>query len=119
MTAIEAIERADGLRPNAYNDDIKDEWLKELDGRIEREILCIREGFVKEAESTGLHRTLFAEEPYSEMYVYYLMMKADFMNGETERFNNDAIMFNTAWLNYANHINRTRLVNTNTGIRIA
>jgi len=50
---------------------------------------------------------LLAPEPYSVMYIYWIFMKIDFANGEFDRFNNDAMLFNTAWLAFSNHVNRT------------
>ena len=110
MTVQEAIERADALKPNAYTDDVKYAWLSELDGRIKEEIFDTRAGLegTKTPQYSYENRTehLLAPAPYSEMYVYWLFMKMDFMNGEFDRFNNDAMLYNTAYLAFSNHINR-------------
>lgn len=110
MTVQEAIERADTLKPNAYSDDVKYAWLSELDGRIKAEVLDKRMGFenlpVPDYGYESRTENLLAPAPYSEMYVYWLFMKMDFMNGEFDRFNNDAVLYNTAYLAFSNHINR-------------
>ncbi len=110
MTVQEAIERADTLKPNAYSDDVKYAWLSELDGRIKAEVLDKRMGFenlpVPDYGYESRTKNLLAPAPYSEMYVYWLFMKMDFMNGEFDRFNNDAVLYNTAYLAFSNHINR-------------
>ena len=111
MTVQDAILRADELRPNTFSEDMKFLWLSELDGRVKTEILDTHEGFENvEMPSYNLgNRTesLFVTEPYSDMYIYWLFMKMDFMNGEFDRFNNDAMLYNTSWLAFANHGNRT------------
>lgn len=112
MTLIQAITNADSLRPNAFGFAQKVYWVSELDGRVKREILDTHEGFEGVlfdgyTDDDG-GRELLVPEPYSCIYAYWLFMKMDFMNGETARFNNSAIMHNTAWLNYANYVNRTR-----------
>lgn len=110
MTVMDAIQTADALRPNMYDDQVKMEWLRELDGRIKAEILNSHEGFDENISLNGAgDRELLVKEPYTEMYIYWLFMKIDYMNGETDRFNNDALMHNTAWLNYANYVNRTHM----------
>lgn len=120
MTVQAAIDRADELRPNTFNDDAKFLWLSELDGRIKIEIFDTHEGYEGiEMPSYNLgNRTenLFVPEPYSDMYIYWLFMKMDFMNGEFDRFNNDAMLYNTSWLAFANHINRTHSAKARTKI---
>ena len=111
MTVQAAIAKANALRPNAYEDDLKFGWLSELDGRIKAEIFDSPEGFESfSVPSYNLgNRTdeLFAPEPYTDIYIYWLFMKMDFLNGESDRFNNDAILYNTSWLAFANSVNRT------------
>lgn len=53
--------------------------------------------------------TLLVPYPYDrDVYVYYLMMMNDQMNGETEKYNQSAKLYNTALLNYRNYVNRQR-----------
>lgn len=116
MNKLAMVMLADKLRPNTIESEIKLRWLEELDGRIYGEILSSHEGY----ENFEIPKTeLIAPAPYDEMYIYWLFMKMDYMNGETERFNNDALMHNTAWLNYANHINRTCMPRTNGAVTCA
>lgn len=111
MTVQKAIGQADLLRPNTYDDEQKFLWLSELDSRIKTELFDTHEGYenVPFPEYAYANQTseLFAPEPYADMYVYWLFMKMDFMNGEFDRFNNDAIMHNTSWLAFSNYVNRT------------
>lgn len=122
MTLAQAILRADALKPNTYTSGEKAAWLYELDGRVKREIHDTHENMA-DTPLTGYDAEVNADtallvpEPYSEIYVYWLFTKIDFLNAETARFNNSALMFNTAWINYANHINRTHAPKAQTKLR--
>lgn len=111
MTVQEAIERVRELKPNAYTDEMMCAWLSELDGRVKTEIFDQHAGFEEKeipAYTIGTRtRELFVPAPYSDIYVYWLSMKIDFSNGEFDRFNNDAVLYNTSWLTFSNHIRRT------------
>lgn len=111
MTVQNAVQKADRLRPNAFSAEEKYAWLSEIDGRIKEEIYDLHEGFddIGSCLYSDQNKTadLYAPEPYSEMYVHWLFMKMDYINGEIDRFNNDAMMHNSTYLAFANHINRT------------
>ena len=121
MTVQEAMLRADELRPNTFSEDMKFLWLSELDGRIKTDIFDTHKGY-EEIENPTYNlgnrtKALFVPEPYADIYSYWLFMKMDFMNGEFDRFNNDAMLYNTAWLAFANHVNRTREVKARAKIK--
>ena len=113
MTLQEAIDKVDGLKPNQYSVEDKISWLSQLDMNIFRDVIMSHEhprdikpfmGYTSE----DLDHNLIAEEPYTELYVAYLAMKIDEYNGETQRYNNSATMFNAYMENYAKWINKTR-----------
>ena len=112
MTIEQAIRLADEQRPNALMGATKIRWLTELEGRIVNEVYRNRREFehIKFSgytQDTDVTTQLIVPDPYSDIYVYWLFMKTDYANNETDRFNNDAVMYNTAYLAYVNHINRT------------
>lgn len=115
MTIGEALERMDGLKPNTYGEDEKIGWLAALDARIHEEIRMTHEhgeseeGFAGYTGETDRDTELLAPAPYDELYLYYLESKIDYYNGEMGKFNNSAAMFNAAYADYANYINRTRM----------
>ena len=99
MTVQEAIEKADGLRPNDFSAAEKRFWLQQIEGRILREILSLYE----EEETpvpviTGEEgETLKTGAPYDDVYVYGLCARYDFALGEIERYNMDAVLFDELW----------------------
>ena len=112
MTIEQAIKLADEQRPTALMGPTKIRWLTELEGRIINELLKNRKEyshltFQGYAEDLPVTTELIIPDPYSDIYVYWLFMKTDYTNNETDRFNNDAVMYNTAYLAYVNHIMRT------------
>ena len=105
------------LTGQPLEEDLARLWLSELDGRIRNEILLGREGVDAGAPpdyhwQTDANKVLLAEVPYDYLYTYWLFMRIDYLSGETTRFNNSAVLFNTAWMNYANFINRTHPLRT-------
>lgn len=107
MTIQEAITKCDELKPNQYDPAQKVSWLNELDEKIWKEVILNREmeldeegnlvlSFHNYNNDTDVNIKLLADF-YSELYIYYLMSKIDFFNGETSRYNVTAAMFNEAY----------------------
>jgi hypothetical protein len=113
MTVRQAIRRADELRPNTLSDESKRLWLAQLDGVLRREVLGLHEE--KSADSSGgAEETaikanadgadkgtaddslLLAPEPYSGVYLYWLMAQIDLTLGELARYGNDMALYNSS-----------------------
>lgn len=124
MTIREAIDRADSIKPNQYKDEVKMQWLSELDQRIYNDIFLTHEdnpyeGIEEPAEGeedmrlifpyTDDSRVLLAESPYDMLYVSYLMAQIDFYNEETSRYQNTASMYNSQYDDYARWYNRSHM----------
>lgn len=123
MKIDEVLERIDGLKPNTFGDAEKIEWLARLDARIHGEILMTHEHEPGEEEFTPYpadvdrETELLVEYPYDSLYVYYLESQIDYYSGEMAKYNNSAAMFNSAYAEYANHINRTKMPLTKAEMR--
>lgn len=111
MTTAKAISAFDALRHNDISDSTKTEWITELDKRVFSELLSDYAPADKRtyAEYSGSAAQLLAPEGYCDIYVLYLIMKYDELNGESARFNNSASLFNKAWYEMANFVSRTAL----------
>lgn len=119
MTLAKAIENFDSERVNKISLERKIEWISQLDSKIFSEILSTRgaEDFEWYTVSTPFTTTLRAPDSYSEIYTLYLNMKMDYMNGEIGRFNNSAMLFNRAYKEMHDAINRAMPVSKNTKIK--
>ena len=59
--------------------------------------------------SENLGDSLLAPYPYDELYVAYLKMKIDEENGETQRYNNSATIFNSYFEDYLKAYNKDHM----------
>ena len=100
MTVSKAMERADNLRPNPFEEEQKVRWLSELDGKIAREILK-RKDFIGYDYSKDIQKELIAEEEYCDIYLFYLTAMIDFFSRDYVEYNNSMLMFNEAFERYA------------------
>lgn len=114
MTIIEAINKIDNLKPNSYTQQDKVKWLSILDGIIKTEIIDTHEGSEKvtfngyEAE-TPVDTVLLVPAPYDDVYVKWLEAQMDYANGETAKYNNSMVMYNTAYSAFERYYNRTHM----------
>ncbi len=115
MTVGKAIDLFDTQRKNSASRSLKIHWLSELDEKIYTEILKPRYDmqFSGYTDNTLNDENLLCPESYAEIYPVYLIMKNDYMNGEINRYNNSAAVFNRLYNDLANCINRTKSVTKN------
>ncbi|MBR3422855.1 MAG: hypothetical protein IKG80_00025 [Clostridia bacterium] len=119
MTVQEVIARADALKPNAVPEAEKIRWLSTLEGMIKNEIIDTHNGWeepISGGASAAPEDTLSAPPPYDDVYVFWIMAKIDFTNGEFDAYANSSAAFNNAYSAFADHVNRTKAPK-NTGIR--
>lgn len=114
MTIIEAIQSIDLLKPNNYTQEDKVAWLSTLDGVIKNEIIDTHEGSEKITfngydENTPLDTILLVPAPYTDIYARWLEAQIDYTNGETEKYTNSMIMYNTAYSAFERYYNRTHM----------
>lgn len=111
MTIAEAISQANVLRPNELDAATKLLWLSAMDGQIFSELLTTHadapESFDGYNAETPQSTELLICFPYDELYPRFLAMRIDLENGELDRYNNDAAIFNRLWQTTAAHYCRT------------
>lgn len=103
MNIEKIINKLDYLYPNTYEYEDKKHWIEELEKRIENEILNTHEG--KEEKENSL----YADSPYSEIYIYYLQAQIDNHNGEYDRYNNHITLFNEMYADYESWYHRNHM----------
>lgn len=114
MTILEAISRVDRLEPNGFSQEEKVRWLGQLEGQIFEEILKTHEGgavqdFRPYDEQTPLDTVLLVGAPFEELYLHDLRAIIHYCNGEYDRFNQAAAMFQKEYKGFVNHYNRTHM----------
>jgi hypothetical protein len=108
MTALKALEIFNNETENEISDELKKQWLSELDVKIAGEINSGRNNLLQIAFSpeSALTTELAAVEEFSEIYISYLRMKMSYMLGEIERYNNSAAIFNRLYYEMSNFVSR-------------
>lgn len=114
MTLNEAIAKADNLKPNNYKYPQKVQWISDIDGMIFHELIENRvsdeeiswEAYSEESDPS---QVLLAEDPYSEMYIFYIGAKIDYYNGEYTRYANYMQSFNDKYQAYADYYVRNHM----------
>ena len=103
MKPTEAIRTADQMRPNMMSDELKLRFLNEVEARVHGEIImkcehtAAQEAKPVYTEETDKLTELIIPDPYSMMYVYWLLTKIDMQNQEDGRYNVDRAHFENAW----------------------
>ena len=110
MTIAEAIASCDAQQPNAYSAAEKRCWLSELDGQLYDEVFLTHQdppSFTPYTADTPQTTQLLLPHPHDRLYPLYLTMQIDRCNGEIARYNNNAQLFNDAYLTFQAHWTRT------------
>lgn len=112
MTITELFVSVDDQKPNAYDDQIKLSWLNDIEGKVYRDVIDHHEKpeGLREYAKLGINdldTELCVPDPYTSLYQYYIYSMIDFHNGETDRYQNSALMFNQAFQEFANYWKRT------------
>lgn len=113
MTIQEALDIVDELKPNMMTRKTKVKFLQELEQKIHAEIL-MKHAHEEEQETkpeftddSDPGTVLIVPEPYSMVYVYWLMYKIDILNQEDARMNADYAHFSAEYLTMIDWWNRT------------
>lgn len=105
MTVGELVERIIMLRGRQYDENIIVGWLNEIEGQVVDEVINRAEGYDTEFKpllyDKDAEKKLSIPDRFQDVYINYLLSKIDYHNQETERYNNDVIMYNSAYDAYA------------------
>lgn len=104
VTIEDVIATVDDMYPNTYDRKDKEKWIKELEKRIEVEIIYTHENPFELEENK-----LYVPQPYTNVYVYYLEAQIDKNNMEYDRYNNHMELFNEIYQDFAAYYNRTHM----------
>lgn len=103
MTIQEALDTVDEMKPNAMTRKLKLKFLTEIEDLIHGEIVLKHVHPPEQderpyySEDSDPGTVLMVPDPYSMVYVYWLMTKIDMQNQEDARWNIDRSHFENAY----------------------
>ena len=114
MTLREAISKFDRESKNNIPDEIKIDWISLLDSAIYTDIILTHEintpvsfnGYTTQTEDNTV---LLVPEPFSDIYLRFLTIKKDLYLSDISRYNNDVVLYTTAYRDFENHYNRNNM----------
>ena len=129
MKISDILAKVDELKPTTFDDNTKIDWLSELDGRIFNTVIMTHvHDLIKTIvvdEETGEEREelveptftaytsedqeLILDDIYADVYRHYLYAMMEYATGETERYQNSMLMFNSKYQEFCNWYNSTHL----------
>ncbi len=105
MTVSEAIKQSALLYPSAYDGEKDYVYLNELEQRICSELLFTD---CEEITEESGKRVLCADGAYSSIYPLYIAAKRELACGDADRYELFNSVFERAYSDYANFVNRSR-----------
>ena len=105
MTVNEAINRSKVLFPSDTSREKARLFLSELESRISCELLGGSDVLIGEGDD---ERELSAKGAYSQIYPLYVAARHELISGDADRYAFINSVFEMAYSDYANYVNRTK-----------
>jgi len=97
----DVINRVDSIKPNAFSEQNKTDWLNEVEGAVQIEVQLLDiEDVVQYTYATDKNKTLIVPAPFDKLYWVYLSAMIDFANGEYDKYSNTMAVYNGYWGEY-------------------
>ena len=98
MTIDKCIKAVDEIKPNAFSNETKTEWLNEVEGMVQTEIFLFHPvDLVQYSYESDKNTEMLVDPPHDKLYRSFLEAKIDYANGEYEKYQNSMQMFNSFW----------------------
>lgn len=105
MTLEKLIENILTIKGQQFDNEIITSWINEIEGQAIDEVfnkaIGVNIEFVPYDYATDMDRKLYIPDRFQDVYTNYIYSKIDFLNQETERYNNDVVMFNAAYESFS------------------
>lgn len=104
MNVGKLIETVTVLIGQQYDLEMMIGWLNEIEGQVLDQVVNRAQGYdieFKPFTEEDMERELAVPDRFQDVYINCIRAKVDIANQETERYNNDAAMFDAAWKEYA------------------
>ena len=115
MTIQECISMIDKTKPNGMTRETKVMWLNNVDMMIVKTVINAHSGSEEYADFAGYtpetdgSTPLIAEAPFDALYLAWLEMQIDYANGEYDRYNNSAAVFQARYDDFRAFYTRTHM----------
>lgn len=104
MKLMGLIEHITQMRGQQFGTDVLTGWVNEIEAQAVDQVLSHGVQYDNEFKpytyEYDCEKTLLIPDRFQDVYVNYLLAKIDFLNQETERYNNDVAMMEAAWKEY-------------------
>lgn len=95
-TLSSVITQVDDIKPNAFSNDTKTQWLNEAEGLVQTEVLLwASEEIITYSWAEDRDKELLVQPPHDKLYWAYLCAMIDFANGEYNKYQNTMQLFNS------------------------
>lgn len=103
MKVREAVEMANIMKPNAFDDALKVFWLSQLEGKIAADIFELAQEDLIQARYTpeDMETEMLVQYPHDDIYVQWLAAKIDEANGEYNKYENQMAIYNSYYANFS------------------
>lgn len=110
MKISEVLNKTDNLLPNAFDEEQKLEWLKQIENKIYKEVVLTHKNQVPETVfDEEKENDLIAPFPYDNLYISFLIAQIYKYLNETVRYNNAMVIFNQEYQEFTNYYNRQNM----------
>ena len=100
-TLKSVIEYVDEIKPNAFSDAAKTQWVNECEGLVQTEVLLVAgTELISYSYDADKDKELLVKHPHVKIYWAYLTAMIDFANGEYNKYQNTMQMFNAFFSEY-------------------
>ncbi len=100
-TLKSVIEYVDEIKPNAFSNEAKTQWVNECEGLVQTEVLLLADTeLISYSYDTDKDKELLVKHPHVKIYWAYLTAMVDFANGEYNKYQNTMQMFNAFFGEY-------------------
>lgn len=95
MKIREVISYVDSIKPNAFTDEVKVQWINEVEGYVQTDVMLLDIlEVIKYSYPDDMDTELLVANPHSKIYYTYMVAMVDFANGEYNKYANTLQMYN-------------------------
>jgi hypothetical protein len=110
MTLAKLIAQIQTLRPSQYDEHQLTAWVNEIEAQAVDEVfnraMFDNTEFKPYDIDLDAEKELLIPDENSDVYLHYLAAKIDYWNGEIDRYNNSAVMYDASWNAFASKYRR-------------